>query len=214
MPGTDLMAVREAARVRRVPPGTLYTAIREGRLRSSTVVGTIARLHDDVLEYPHRTQSGKIALCSCPLSAGRIVMRPRLTLAGTSLCCTILLLSSHATQTTAPARSPGGQGPLASPRATPLTASSWPKFHADAQNTGRGGKGGAVGKVKWVHGIGRLVASSPALGVNGLLYVGCADDNLYALDAATGKRKWTFEARPRLERMLDPEQVIGQSRGG
>jgi Glucose dehydrogenase len=28
--------------------------------------------------------------------------------------------------------------------------------------------------------------------VNGTVYTGCRDSNLYALDAATGKEKWRF----------------------
>jgi outer membrane protein assembly factor BamB len=33
--------------------------------------------------------------------------------------------------------------------------------------------------------------SSPAV-ANGVVYTGCRDANLYALDAATGKEKWRF----------------------
>jgi hypothetical protein len=46
--------------------------------------------------------------------------------------------------TTAPARQENGQGHLFSPQARSMAASSWPKFHADAQNTGRGGKAGII----------------------------------------------------------------------
>jgi outer membrane protein assembly factor BamB len=57
----------------------------------------------------------------------------------------------------------------------------------------------ATGKEKWrFHGgedslmhnqVG--FQSSPAV-VNGTVYTGCRDSNLYALDAATGKEKWRF----------------------
>ena len=35
--------------------------------------------------------------------------------------------------------------------------------------------------------------SSPAI-VNGAVYSGCRDSNLYAINAATGKEKWRFNA--------------------
>jgi outer membrane protein assembly factor BamB len=44
--------------------------------------------------------------------------------------------------------------------------------------------------VAWSYTTGNLVESSPAV-VNGLLYVGSYDGNLYALDAATGAKKWS-----------------------
>ena len=57
----------------------------------------------------------------------------------------------------------------------------------------------ATGKEKWrFHGgedplIHNQVGfqSSPAV-VNGVVYTGCRDSNLYAIDAATGKEKWRF----------------------
>ena len=35
--------------------------------------------------------------------------------------------------------------------------------------------------------------SSPAV-VDGVVYTGCRDSNLYALDAATGSEKWRYNA--------------------
>src|SRR6185436_6215843 len=35
--------------------------------------------------------------------------------------------------------------------------------------------------------------SSPAV-VNGVVYTGCRDSKLYAIDAATGREKWHFDA--------------------
>ncbi len=52
---------------------------------------------------------------------------------------------------------------------------------------------GTTGKPLWTTGLPRYIFASPALGANGLLYVGCGDGKLYALDAKTGKITWTFE---------------------
>jgi outer membrane protein assembly factor BamB len=43
----------------------------------------------------------------------------------------------------------------------------------------------------WIYPTGSPVASSPAI-VDGILYVGCTDSNLYALDAETGALMWTY----------------------
>jgi eukaryotic-like serine/threonine-protein kinase len=44
---------------------------------------------------------------------------------------------------------------------------------------------------KWVFSTGSPVASLPTI-VDGMLYVGSQDGNVYALDAGTGQKKWAF----------------------
>ena len=46
--------------------------------------------------------------------------------------------------------------------------------------------------MKWKFKTRGLVVSSPAV-VNGMLFVGSADHNLYAIDIATGTQKWIFK---------------------
>lgn len=47
------------------------------------------------------------------------------------------------------------------------------------------------GTLKWEYVVGNTVSSSVAIGVDGTLYFGCADDKLYAL-SSTGDLRWTF----------------------
>jgi outer membrane protein assembly factor BamB len=49
-------------------------------------------------------------------------------------------------------------------------------------------------KIWAIHVPGKMSRSSPAL-ANGILYVGSADDLVYALDAQTGKTIWTFPTK-------------------
>ena len=37
------------------------------------------------------------------------------------------------------------------------------------------------------------MSSSPALGADGIVYVGALDDKVYALDGKSGAKKWVFE---------------------
>src|SRR5579872_4444537 len=48
------------------------------------------------------------------------------------------------------------------------------------------------GAEKWLFMTGSYVSSSPAV-VNGVVYVGSADDYVYALDATTGAKIWAFQ---------------------
>src|SRR5581483_988033 len=52
-------------------------------------------------------------------------------------------------------------------------------------------------EVKWKFNTHGQVYSSPAL-LNGVLYVGSNDHNLYALDAETGAQKWKFKTGSRV----------------
>ncbi len=68
-----------------------------------------------------------------------------------------------------------------------------PMFRGNLQHTGTYNAAGVpkLNGIKWkFHTDGRVI-SSPAV-VNGVVYVGSTDGNLYAVDAATGNLKWKF----------------------
>lgn len=51
------------------------------------------------------------------------------------------------------------------------------------------------GAMNWKAILGDPVASSPAIGPDGTVYVGSRDKNVYALEGTTGERKWTFKTK-------------------
>ena len=61
-------------------------------------------------------------------------------------------------------------------------------FHGDPEHTGAYDNGGVL----WTFPTGMYVTSTPAL-YNGLVYVGSWDDNVYALNAATGTLIWKYK---------------------
>jgi outer membrane protein assembly factor BamB len=74
-----------------------------------------------------------------------------------------------------------------------LALSAWPKFHGNAENTGRGLAGGAQGVLKWeVRTAGIAISSSPAVGVDEIVYVGSWDKKVYAIDGASGEKLWAY----------------------
>ena len=70
----------------------------------------------------------------------------------------------------------------------------WAMFRHDLGHTGRTGPATDLprGNLKWTFTTGSAVHSSPAV-VNGIVYIGSRDGNLYALDAATGAQRWAFK---------------------
>jgi len=74
-----------------------------------------------------------------------------------------------------------------------LARSAWPKLHGDAQNSGRASGRGATGTKRWEFRTGDRLYS-PAIGSDGTLYFG-SGNNVFAVDAATGKEKWRFRTR-------------------
>ena len=67
------------------------------------------------------------------------------------------------------------------PQDPPASASAWPMLGRDAQRTGRSDfVGPASGSVLWSVSVGQHMSSSPAIGPDGTVYVGCWDGNLYA----------------------------------
>ncbi len=64
----------------------------------------------------------------------------------------------------------------------------------------RGGGGRVValtadGVRKWDVGLAEPVDSSPSVGPDGTVYIGCVDGRVYALNPANGATKWTFNSR-------------------
>jgi len=78
---------------------------------------------------------------------------------------------------------------------TPSAAAADAMFRANPQHTGVFDNGGIVptNTELWRFKTGDSVTSSPAVS-DGIVYVGNWDNNLYAIDAVTGKEKWRFAA--------------------
>ena len=74
-----------------------------------------------------------------------------------------------------------------------------PTFRGNSQHTGVYEAAGVTkfNKVKWKFHTGGMVIGSPAV-VQGVIYVGSTDGNLYAIDSESGKQKWKFQAKSRV----------------
>ena len=74
------------------------------------------------------------------------------------------------------------------------TDAPWAKFHHDNRNTGKTSNFGTqVGKLKWKVSTAGPVTSSPAIDKNGIVYVGSADNNIYAINGETGVITWKYQ---------------------
>ena len=69
--------------------------------------------------------------------------------------------------------------------------SPWPKFRADAPQTGRSDVGDPGGALPWVFPTGRGIFSSPVIDAGGVVYIGSADHYFYAINP-DGTEKWRF----------------------
>ena len=75
---------------------------------------------------------------------------------------------------------------------TGLADSPWPTLRQNPQRTGRSPYiGPEIPEVKWSFATEGAISSSPAIGVDGTLYVGSDDNRLYAIDP-DGSQKWSF----------------------
>ncbi|MCX7912781.1 MAG: PQQ-binding-like beta-propeller repeat protein [Dehalococcoidales bacterium] len=74
------------------------------------------------------------------------------------------------------------------------TEGNWALFRYDPGRTGAVNAGNAVasGRLKWSFATGGAIHSSPAV-VNGVVYFGSRDGNIYALNASTGEKIWSFK---------------------
>jgi outer membrane protein assembly factor BamB len=77
---------------------------------------------------------------------------------------------------------------------SPSPSAAWPMFHQNLQHTGLSPFSTAndTGVQKWAFAATDAVSSSPAVGADGTIYVGSADDNLYAVNPSDGTQKWAF----------------------
>ncbi len=84
--------------------------------------------------------------------------------------------------------------PMQSNQATVIvsTGDDWQMFHHDVLHTGRSHFTPSAPLLKWTVLTGSMVASSPAIGMDGTIYVGSDDYNLYAFNPADGSLKWKF----------------------
>jgi outer membrane protein assembly factor BamB len=57
----------------------------------------------------------------------------------------------------------------------------------------------ATGAVRWTFHTDAEIYSSPAVGDDGSLYIGCGDNNVYCLDTAKGAVKWKFATNGKVE---------------
>jgi eukaryotic-like serine/threonine-protein kinase len=81
--------------------------------------------------------------------------------------------------------------------ASGLANSSWPRFRADARNTAYGGGPTGTGQKLWEFQVtGGVpfpsIPYAPAIGTDGTLYFQATDGKMYAVDGATGAKKWEF----------------------
>ncbi|RQG87828.1 hypothetical protein EA462_13240 [Natrarchaeobius halalkaliphilus] len=77
----------------------------------------------------------------------------------------------------------------------------WPSFRLDQRNTGYAKGAQEVSdepSVEWTFETGDDVWGSPVV-VDGTVYVGSADNYLYALDASSGEESWRFQTGHRVE---------------
>jgi len=83
--------------------------------------------------------------------------------------------------------------------ASHLPAEDARMFRGNPQHTGVYDAPGVANfsKVKWKFHTGGMVIGSPAV-VQGVIYVGSTDGNLYAIDSESGKLKWKFQAKSRV----------------
>ena len=90
----------------------------------------------------------------------------------------------------------------------PFARADWIMFHADTTYSGAGtGNPVLTPALLWKYATSSEVHSSPAI-VNGVVYVGSYDQNVYALNANTGAKLWNYVTSGRFIRLplLSAEQ--------
>jgi outer membrane protein assembly factor BamB len=77
-----------------------------------------------------------------------------------------------------------------------LALLDWPIFRLNPERTGTSETQAIsrVGQVKWQFGPGSGFRSPPAI-VEDLLFIGCLDASLYAVDVSSGKERWRVATR-------------------
>ncbi|MCL1977669.1 MAG: PQQ-binding-like beta-propeller repeat protein [Candidatus Bathyarchaeota archaeon] len=103
---------------------------------------------------------------------------------------------------------------IASSETEPET-DSWSMFRHDAGRSSIGERGPANLSLVWSFATGGAVMSSPSV-VNGIVYFGSQDHNIYAVDAKYGKPIWTFSTNNTVESsvaVVDGKVVTGAEDG-
>jgi outer membrane protein assembly factor BamB len=74
-----------------------------------------------------------------------------------------------------------------------LADSPWPMFQGNLNHTGQSFYNTSTnpGKMRWSFNTGGYVFSSPAIGLDGSIYIGSTDNNLYAVNP-DGTEKWNY----------------------
>lgn len=93
--------------------------------------------------------------------------------------------------TNTPVPTPTGTGPTPTPTSSPV-AGQWPMFRFNATRSGSCSYGGPeqLG-LRWYFLAGGSVESSPAIGNDGVIYVGSTDSRLYAINP-DGSLAWSY----------------------
>ena len=74
----------------------------------------------------------------------------------------------------------------------PFANADWIMFRSDPSHSGAGtGNPALTPTLLWKDTLGAFVHSSPAV-VNGVVYLGSGDGNVYALNAANGDKLWNY----------------------
>lgn len=75
---------------------------------------------------------------------------------------------------------------------TSLFADDWPTFMGNGARTGFSTEPGrTISGLEWIYNAGGMILSSP-VAAGGVVYAGCNDGSLHAVDAAAGSLLWTF----------------------
>jgi len=104
------------------------------------------------------------------------------------------------------------------PRVNAQQSSSggWPMFRADPSHSGLGtGRPALAPRPLWNYTTGSYLYSSPAI-INGVVYVGSFDGNIYALNATNGTKIWNYTMGGQVlssPAVIDGKVYVGSSDG-
>ena len=92
---------------------------------------------------------------------------------------------------------------------------AWSMFRSDARRSSIGGRGPENLSLVWSFATKGAIVSSPSI-VNGVVYFGSQDHNVYAVNAETGDKIWSFKTNNTIESSLavaDGKVVTGAEDG-
>jgi outer membrane protein assembly factor BamB len=79
-----------------------------------------------------------------------------------------------------------------------IGSASWPMWRNDSENSGAGQSGPTQLNLRWKFTTGAGVSSTPVI-VDGRVYTGSQDKNIYCNDARDGRHLWTFRTGARIK---------------